>query len=159
VQQAAKRLFPWLLLLAAPPLCAQFEDTELELVPLPTELQLSGMAKVVTHIARPEDCLAAIMVKRVDGEKRVIPGKEFLMEPGIHTINGKAILDTTHCPISDRRLQVSSAPDLEVNFEIGNTYYIGYFHKSENPEEWQLVVWNIETNPPGLQTAPFQLSE
>jgi hypothetical protein len=114
---------------------------------------------VVTHIARPEDCLAAIMVNRVDGEKRLISAREFVIEPGIHTINGKAILDTTHCPIKDRRLQVSGAPDLQTNFEIGNTYYIGYFHKSESPEEWQLVVWNIETNPPGLQTTPFQLDE
>lgn len=144
------------LLLAASSMSAQFEDTELELVPLPTELQLSGMAKVVTHVARPEDCLAAIMVNRIDGEKRLVSAREFVIEPGVHTISGKAILDTTHCPITDPRLQVPSAPDLEMNFEIGNTYYIGYFHKSENTEEWQLVVWNVETNPPGLGTAPLQ---
>lgn len=144
------------LFLAAPKASAQFEETELELVPLPTELQLSGMAKVVTHVARPKDCLAAIMVNRIDGEKKLVSAREFVIEPGIHTINGKAILDTTHCPITDPRLQVPSAPDLEFNFEIGSTYYIGYFHKSENTEEWQLVVWNIETNPPGLETTPLQ---
>ena len=147
MQKAVRKLLPWLLLLAAPALSAQFDDTELELVPLPTELQLSGMAKVVTHIARPDDCLAAIAVNKIDGEKKVVSAKSFLIEPGVHTINGKATLDTTSCPITDTRLQVSSAPDLEVNFEIGSTYYIGYFHKSDNTDEWQLVVWDIEANP------------
>lgn len=136
-----------MLLLAAPAALAQLDDTELELVPLPTVLQLSGMARVVTNIARPADCLAAIAVSKIDGEKRAVSAKSFLIEPGVHTINGKAILDTTNCPITDPKLQVSSAADLEVNFELGNTYYIGYFHKSDNTEEWQLVVWDIETNP------------
>ena len=136
-----------MLLLAAPVVFAQFDDTELELVPLPTELQLSGMARVVTHIARPAECLAAIAVSKIDGEERAVSAKSFVIEPGIHTINGKATLDTTHCPITDPNLQVGSAPDLEVNFELGSTYYIGYFHKSDNTEEWQLVVWDIETNP------------
>jgi len=147
VQQAVKKLLPYVLLLAAPAALAQLDDTELELVPLPTVLQLSGMARVVTNIARPADCLAAIAVSKIDGEKRAVSAKSFLIEPGVHTINGKAILDTTNCPITDPKLQVSSAADLEVNFELGNTYYIGYFHKSDNTEEWQLVVWDIETNP------------
>jgi len=148
VQKAVKKLFSCVLLLAAPATFAQFDDTELELVPLPTELQLSGMAKVVTNITRPADCLAAIVVNRIDGEKRAVSAKSFLIEPGIHTINGKARLDTTYCPITDPRLRVSGAPDLEVNFELGSTYFIGYYHKSDNTDEWQLVVWNIETNPP-----------
>ncbi len=147
MQQAVKKLLPYVLLLAAPAALAQLDDTELELVPLPTVLQLSGMARVVTNIARPADCLAAIAVSKIDGEKRAVSAKSFLIEPGVHTINGKAILDTTNCPITDPKLQVSSAADLEVNFELGNTYYIGYFHKSDNTEEWQLVVWDIETNP------------
>jgi hypothetical protein len=156
VYQKLRLLLPWVLLLAAPPVSAQFDDTELELVPLPREPYLSGMAMVVTHIARPADCLAAIAVNTIDGEKRAVSAKSFLIEPGVHTINGKAILDTTNCPITDTRLQLRSAPDLEVNFELGNTYYIGYYHKPDNTDEWQLVVWNIETNPPDLQTTSLR---
>ena len=156
MQQAVKKLLPYVLLLAAPAAFAQFDDTEPELVPLPTQLQLSGMARVVTNIARPADCLAAIAVNTIDGEKKAVSAKSFLIEPGVHTINGKALLDTTYCPITDTRLQVSSAPDLEVNFELGSTYYIGYYHKPDNTEEWQLVVWNIETNPPGSKTTTSQ---
>jgi hypothetical protein len=147
MRQAFKSLLAGLLILIAHPVSAQMDDSELELVPLPTELRLSGMAKIVTHIARPEECLAAVAVTRIDGETKVVSARSFLIEPGVHTVNGKAKLDTSSCPITDTGLQISSAPDLEVNFELGFTYYIGYIHKSPNPEEWQLVVWHIETNP------------
>jgi hypothetical protein len=135
------------LLLAAPVVSAQFNDTELELVPFPKEPYPGGMVMVVTGVARSGDCLAAIAVNRIDGEERVVSATRFLIKPGTHTINGKAILDTTSCPITDKNLQIASAPDLEVNFELGSTYYIGYYHKSDNTDEWQLVVWNIKTNP------------
>jgi hypothetical protein len=147
MRQTFNSLLAGLLILVVCSAAAQMDDSELELVPLPTELRLSGMAKVVTHIARPEECLAAVAVTRIDGEKKVVSAKSFLVEPGIHTINGKAKLDTSSCPITDPRLQISSAPDLEVNFELGFTYYVGFVHKSANPEDWQLVVWHIETNP------------
>lgn len=147
MQQVVKKLLMAVLMLAAPLVSAQMDDTELELVPLPTELRLSGMARVVTNNTRPADCLAAVAINRIDGEKRVVSEQGFLIEPGVHTLNGKAILDMSNCPITDRRLQISSAPDLEVNFELGFTYYIGYYHKPADTEEWQLVVWNIETNP------------
>ena len=129
------------------PVSAQYADSELELVPLPREPRLSGMAKVVTHMARPADCLASVAINKIDGEMKLVSAKEFLIEPGVHTINGKAILDLTHCPLNDSNLVISSAPDLEVNFELGNTYYVGYYHQSANTDEWQLVVWDIETNP------------
>ena len=147
MQQAVKSLLMGMLILAASPAPAQMDDSGLELVPLPTELRLGGMAKVVTHLARPADCLAAIAVNRIDGEVKAVSEQSFLIEPGVHTINGKAKLDTTSCPITDSRLLISSAADLEVNFELGFTYYIGYYHKPASTDEWRLVVWNIETNP------------
>ena len=105
------------------------------------------MARVVTHIERPADCIAPVMVTRIDGESAAVSAKSFLIEPGTHSLNGKALLDLTNCPITDPRFRMKPAEDLEVNFELGFTYYIGYYHKPENPDEWQLVVWNIETNP------------
>jgi hypothetical protein len=147
MQRVLTKLLICVLIPAAMPALAQQEDTELELVPLPTELRLSGMARVVTHITRPADCLAAVAINRIDGEMSVVSEQGFLIVPGLHAINGKARLDTTNCPITDSHLQIRSEPDLEVNFELGNTYYIGYYHQPANTEEWKLVVWNIETNP------------
>ena len=130
------------LMTVATTVLAQRDDSEPGLV----------MAKVVTHIVGPTDsypgdCLAPVAINKIDGEMRVLSAQSFLIEPGVHTINGKATLDLTHCPLNDKNLIIPSAPDLEVNFELGNTYYIGYSHQSAKPNEWQLVVWNIETNP------------
>lgn len=147
MRSVLKQLLACALVLVVIPVSAQFNNDELEFVPLPTELRLSGMAMVVTNIARPADCLAAITVTTVDGQKVMVSAQSFLIEPGIHTVNGKAMLDTTHCPITDKRFQMGRAEDLEVNFELGYTYYIGYYHQPADPQEWKLVVWNIETNP------------
>ena len=136
-----------MLVLAASSVSAQFDDDELQLVPLPTELRLAGMARVVTHIERPADCIAPVMVTRIDGESATVSAKSFLIEPGTHSLNGKALLNLASCPITDSHFRMNPAEDLEVNFELGFTYYIGYYHKPENPDEWQLVVWDIETNP------------
>ena len=135
-------------LLLASPAFAQLEEEEvLELVPLPTELRLSGMARVVTGTGRPLDCLAPVAITKIDGEPVSVSAKSFDIEPGLHRINGRAMLDTTHCPIDDPYFRMYPAEDLEVNFELGFTYYIGYVHQSADPGEWQLVVWDIETNP------------
>jgi hypothetical protein len=147
MQRILSCLLLLVLVLAFSPVSAQFDRGELELVPLPTELRLSGMARVVTGTARPDECLAPVAITRVDGEKVAVSAQSFMIEPGVHSINGKATLDTASCPITDSRLQISGAEDLEVNFELGNTYYIGYYHQAANPDEWQLVVWNMETNP------------
>ena len=76
-----------------------------------------------------------------------MPAGAFLIEPGMHTLNGRAKLNTTYCgPGRDGNL-AGFAPDLEVNFQASKTYYIGYDHKSENTGEWKLLVWKTELTP------------
>ena len=135
MRQASIRLLICLLMLAVLPVSAQLTGTD---------SHDSELVKVVTHHARPADCLAAVAVNKIDGEMIVVPAQGFLIEPGVHTINGKATLDIANCPIKDNKLQISATPDLEVNFELGKTYYIGYYHKPENTEQWKLVVWKVE---------------
>ena len=107
------------------------------------------MVKVVTRAGPPADCLAAIAVNKIDGELRAVPAEGFLIEPGVHAINGRAMLDTRKCQPVTTYQQIGRATDLEVNFESGRTYYIAYDHKSQNTEEWKLVVWKVEfDNPP-----------
>lgn len=143
--QALKILLVGTLVLASLPVLAQRVVGEQTLVlPLSSELATNRMAKVVTSMGRPEDCLAPLAVNTIDGENRVVPARGFLIEPGVHTVNGRATLDLENCPLSDNNLYISRAADLEVNFQPGTTYYVGYQHQSANPEEWQLVVWHVE---------------
>jgi len=104
----------------------------------------NDMAMIVTQNGRPAECLSPIAVNKIDGRMRIVPAMGFSIEPGVHTINGRAALDTTNCRITGRAQKTASAPDLEVNFEAGKTYYIGYDHKSHNSEDWKLVVWKVK---------------
>lgn len=163
MQHAFKGLLTAMLLLAALPVLAQRGiDQQTYVLPLSAELtdadqsntdqtnsvmNVSEMARVLTSGGRPAECLAPIVVTKIDGEERVVSAKGFLLEPGVHTINGKAILDMTNCPLIDSNPVMYTAEDLEVDFEPGATYYIGYFHAPANTQEWKLVVWHIEENP------------
>ena len=113
------------------------------------------MAKIVTGISRSSDCLASVTINRVDGEEKIVPAGGFLIEPGIHTLNGRAKLDTTYCVLGRDGNLAGFAPDLEVNFQASKTYYIGYDHKSENSDEWKLLVWKTELSPRQYPNKPL----
>ena len=106
------------------------------------------MARIISDQARPEDCLAAVAINKIDGEPRVVSAKGFLIEPGPHSLNGLAMLDITHCSIAGDDRQINTAADLEYNFEAGQTYYVGYYHRSHISDERRLVVWKVEQSLP-----------
>lgn len=106
------------------------------------------MARVISNQSRPEDCLAAVAINRVDGEPRVLPAQGFLIEPGLHAINGLAMLDITHCSIAGNERQINTTADLEYIFVSGMTYYIGFYHRSQISDERRLVVWKTELSTP-----------
>ena len=143
-----RHLLTGVLALVTLPVLAQFNDSDASTVlPLSAEPDSNMMARVLTSIGRPSECLAPLAVNKIDGEMTSVSEKGFLITPGVHSINGMATLDMTNCPFIDKNPTIPTAIDLEVDFEPGATYYIGYYHKPESPDEWQLVVWNIETNP------------
>lgn len=118
--------------------------TMLAALPVAAVLANSDMAQIVTHGGRPVDCLSPIVVNKIDGRQRIVPAQGFKIEPGLHTLNGLAVLDTTFCKVGRGGNLGGYAPDLEVNFEAGKTYHIGYDHKSKNRDDWKLVVWRVE---------------
>ena len=145
MQVFLKKLLTGLLVLVTYSVLAQTsENTQTLVVPLSSTPNTNEMARVLTSQGRPAECLAPVSVNRIDGEARVVSAKGFFIEPGIHTINGKATLDFTHCPLIDSNLSISRAADLEVDFEPGGTYHVGYYHAPANLDEWKLVVWHIE---------------
>lgn len=113
-------------------------------LPVAAEIPVTDMAKVITASSPPSECLAPVEITSVDGVKQHVPPKGYLLEPGVHSINGRVFLDTTKCRRSDGDLEVRKAADLVVDFEAGKTYYIAYDRSSLNPQEWKLQVWKIE---------------
>jgi len=142
-----KRLTAILMLAALPVLAQTAGNTQTLVLPLSSAPAAKKMARVLTSYGRPAECLAPVSVNRIDGETRVVSAKGFLIEPGIHTINGKAILDLTNCPLIDSNPIIGRAADLEVDFERGGTYHVGYYHAPANTKEWKLVVWHSEESP------------
>jgi hypothetical protein len=143
-----------MLLLVALPLAAQapedqqaLEDSQTLVMPLSDEATAAGMATVITSRGRPADCIAPVAVTRIDGQPRTVSAKGFFIEPGVHTINGRAALDLTHCPLSDSKLTIGEVADLEIDFLPGNTYYLGFYHQPANTQDWKLVVWDMEQSP------------
>lgn len=120
--------------------------------PLAAELVVCDMTRVRTQSSHPDDCLAAVVINSIDGEKRALSPQGFLIEPGVHTINGRVTLDSTKCPSADGYKQLSNTPALAVNFEAGKTYFIAYDHGSDKSHEWTLVVWKMEQSCSAFQT-------
>ena len=104
----------------------------------------SEMAQVLTHTGQPVNCLAPVKVTKIDGKQTQVSHVRFEIEPGLHTINGQAKLNTAFCSIAHTGLRGGFAPDLEVDFEAGKTYTIWYDHSSKSRDEWKLVVWKVE---------------
>ena len=126
------------LVLAVPPAVAEQPTDQSH------DQAINEMARVVTGNGHQAECLASVVINRVDGERRVMPAPGFEIEPGIHSINGQAVLDTTKCRPLDDNQQLISAVDLELNFEAGKTYYIAYDRGHQSAEEWKLIVWKVE---------------
>jgi hypothetical protein len=130
VGHAVGKLIAWALLIAALPVAAEAPVTE--------------MAKVITDSSLPSECLAPVEITSVDGVKQHVPSRGYLLEPGVHSVNGRVFLDTTKCRRSDGDLEIRKTADLVVDFEAGKTYYIAYDRGPMNPGDWKLLVWKVE---------------
>jgi len=135
----------WALILAALPVAA--EQSLDQPGDQPPDQPIYEMARVVTGNSHQDECLADVVINKVDGERSMMPEPGFEIEPGIHSINGQVILDTTKCRPLDDNQQLIGAVDLEVNFEAGKTYYIAYDRGHQSAEEWKLIVWKVEQAP------------
>ena len=103
--------------------------------------------RVVTELGQQDECLAPLTVNKIDGVKQTMSAVGFLIEPGVHTINGRALLDTTKCRPLDDIQYIARADDLEVEFEAGKIYYVAYDRSHRDVDEWKLVVWKVELVP------------
>ena len=116
----------------------------LTIQPLAADLVNCDMARVVTEDDLLEDCLAQVTITRIDGEKQTVSAQGFLIEPGIHTINGRVTLDTTKCHTIEGDLQLGRSPGMEINFEAGRAYHVAYDRGSPDVADWRLIIWKVD---------------
>lgn len=115
----------------------------LALFPVQAIANKAGQAQIVTQNERPAQCISKVVITDVDGRLSNVARQGFKLDAGTHSINGRAIINTSHCP-AVRGKSTYTVPDLEADFEAGKTYYVGLDHSSKNREEWRLVIWKVE---------------
>lgn len=102
-----------------------------------------NLARIVTQTAKPAECLAPVAILQIDRRPVSVSPQGFTLEPGHHTMNGRALVNVDNCPVA-RGLENKAVPPLEADFEAGKTYYVGFDHSSKNRAEWHLVIWKTE---------------
>lgn len=102
-----------------------------------------GKAMVITSVERPVQCIAPIAVYEVDGRLVEMNSMGFELEPGMHTLKGRARISSSTCPVM-RGNETQDVPPLEYEFEAGKTYWVGLDHSSSNRRAWRYTVWKVE---------------
>jgi len=102
-----------------------------------------NVARIVTQTAKPAECLAPVAILQIDQRPVSVSPQGFTLDPGHHTMNGRALINVGNCPVA-RGLVNQGLPPLEADFEAGKTYYVGFDHSSRNRDEWRLVIWKTE---------------
>jgi hypothetical protein len=113
------------------------------LLPLASQARDAEKAMIVTSGERPMQCISPVQVHEIDGAEARVNRAAFEIEPGRHSLNGRATLNLSFC----RALQGNEtlgAEILEAEFEAGKTYHVGYDHSASHPEDWKLVIWKTE---------------
>ena len=114
--------------------------TLLALAPL-AALAGKDKAKVITSNERPANCIAAIEIYQIDGEEVLVNPKVVELDPGEHSLKGRALnVDTTFCKAlgASTRFEI---PPLVHEFEAGKTYWVGLDHSAANRRDWRIVVY------------------
>jgi hypothetical protein len=103
-----------------------------------------GSATVVTGSRLAAQCISPIEVYSIDGKEKIVPRLGFEIPAGKHRLQGRAIIDTSHCRTVGRSTNRHAAAPLEAEFEAGKTYYVGYDHSARNARDWKIVIYKVE---------------
>jgi len=101
-------------------------------------------AQIVTGTEKAADCISAVHVNKIDGREVKVQKLGFEIEPGTHTLSGRALVNTSFCKAMGQGTSRSYMDPLEADFEAGKTYYLGYDHSSPHRKDWKLVIWKVE---------------
>jgi hypothetical protein len=101
-------------------------------------------AKIITGTEKPTECISSVHVNAIDGKQVYVQPLGFDIEPGKHTLTGRATINTSFCKAVGPSTGKDKVEPLEAEFEAGKTYYLGYDHSSNSRKDWKLVIWKVE---------------
>lgn len=112
--------------------------------PLTLPAGSEGKARIITGTEKPADCISSVHVNSIDGRQVYVQPLGFDIDPGTHTLTGRAIINATFCKSVSTGRQNTKVEPLQADFEAGKTYYVGYDHSSDLQRDWKLVIWKTE---------------
>ena len=114
------------------------------LLPLVSQAGDAKKAKIITSGEKPSECISAVEVNQIDGKEVKVQRLGFDIDPGMHTIGARALINTSFCkPVGIATGNSPIAP-IEANFEAGKTYYLGVDHSANQRQDWKFVIWKIK---------------
>jgi hypothetical protein len=103
-----------------------------------------GQVQIITSFSDAANCISPMHIRKIDGKEAAVQRMGFWIEPGMHTMSGSALIDTSFCQTVGRYTSPPRAKPIEANFELGKVYYVGYDHSSRDKNEWKIVIWKVE---------------
>jgi hypothetical protein len=101
-------------------------------------------AKIITGTEKPTECISSVHVNTIDGKQVYVQELGFDIDPGKHSLSGRAAVNTSFCAVVGKGTVKDSISPIEADFEAGKTYYLGYDHSASNRKDWKLVIWKVE---------------
>lgn len=122
----------------------KFAILSLILLPLMALASDNGKAMIITSGEKPAECISAVEVNQIDGKEVKVQPLGFEIDPGVHAINGRTLVNTSFCKVMGPGTGVNKTEPIEMDFKAGKTYYLGYDHSASLRKDWKLVVWKVE---------------
>ena len=103
-----------------------------------------GKARIITNFNNLAQCISPVHILKIDGRDIFVQPQGFNLEPGTHTMSGKALINTSFCQTVGQGTNRFQPAPLEAEFEAGKTYWLGINHRSPNRKDWEYVIWNVK---------------
>lgn len=113
------------------------------LLPLLATASKGDVAKIITSASNMAQCISPVHILQIDGREARVQRMGFDLEPGKHSLSGRALINTSYCQTVGQGTNRYNTPALEAEFEAGKTYYVGINHKSPDRKNWEYVIWKV----------------
>ena len=114
------------------------------LLPFQANAKDDSKARIVTSANKAAQCISPVHILKIDGREALVQRMGFDLDPGKHTMSGRAVIDTSFCQTVGPGTNQAAIPPLEAEFEAGKTYWVGLDHSSPHRKDWQYVIWKVK---------------
>lgn len=105
----------------------------------------AAKARIITDVPNGARCISPVAIERIDGREVTVNRHGFELDPGRHTMSGRAFIDTSFCSTVGGGSSRNYTPEpLDAQFEAGKTYWVGLDHSARDRKDWKYVIWKVK---------------